>query len=159
MDLRRPKGFTFIELIVTVAIIGVLASIAAPLAELNAKRDKERELRRALREIRMGIDAYKQASDEGRIVRKSGDTGFPRRLEDLVDGVEDARAPRRANIYFLRRLPRDPFHPDATLPPAATWGKRSYASSPTSPQEGDDVFDVHSLSAGIGLNKVPYQKW
>lgn len=153
------KGFTLIELVVTVAIIAVLASVALPFNELVVQRSKEQDLRRALRDMRDAIDAYKQAADEGRLQKRAGDSGYPRKLEDLVAGVEDQRSPKKERIYFLRRLPRDPFAIDSTLGPAETWGKRSYASPPEDPREGDDVFDVFSLSAGTGINGRPYKEW
>jgi len=153
------KGFTLIELVVTVAIVAVLASVALPLNELVAQRAKEQDLRRALRELREAIDAYKQASDEGRIERRVGESGYPRRLEDLAAGVEDQKSPRRERIYFLRRVPRDPFAPDPDAAPAATWGKRSYASPPDEPREGDDVYDVFSHSSAVGINGRPYREW
>jgi general secretion pathway protein G len=153
------KGFTLIELVVTVAIVAVLASIALPFNELVVQRSKEQDLRRSLREMRDAIDAYKQASDEGRVQKRVGDSGYPRKLEDLVAGVEDQKNPKKERIYFLRRLPRDPFAIDATLGPAETWGKRSYASPPDDPREGDDVFDVFSLATGTGINGRPYKEW
>jgi general secretion pathway protein G len=153
------KGFTLIELVVTVAIVAVLASIALPFNELVVQRSKEQDLRRSLREMRDAIDAYKQASDEGRLQKRVGDSGYPRKLEDLVAGVEDQKSPKKERIYFLRRLPRDPFAIDSTLGPAETWGKRSYASPPDDPREGDDVFDVFSLATGTGINGRPYKEW
>jgi len=155
----RNRGFTLIELVVTVAIVGLLASAAMPLAELAYRRAKEQELRGALRELRSAIDAYKAASDQGRIITELGASGYPPSLEVLVGGVEDARDPDGARIYFLRRVPRDPFFPDSAAPPVSTWGLRSYASPPKDPQAGDDVFDVSSLSAGTGINGVPYRDW
>jgi general secretion pathway protein G len=152
------KGFTLIELVITVAIVAVLASVAMPLNELIVQRGKEQDLRRALRELRDGIDAYKQASDEGRIVKRAGDSGYPRRLEELAAGAEDQKSPKKERIYFLRRIPRDPLAAEA-VPAPETWGKRSYASSPEEPREGDDVFDVFSLSTGIGINGRPYKEW
>jgi general secretion pathway protein G len=152
------KGFTLIELVITVAIVAVLASVAMPLNELVVQRGKEQDLRRALRELRDGIDAYKQASDEGRIVKRAGESGYPRRLEDLAAGVEDQKNPKKERIYFLRRVPRDPLAPEA-LAAAETWGKRSYASPPEEPRDGDDVFDVFSLSTASGINGRPYREW
>lgn len=155
----RTTGFTFIELLVTLAIIAVLASIAYPMAELNKQRERERELKVALREIRGALSAYKRAGDEGRITRRANESGFPRSLLELVDGVEDAKDPTRRKIYFLRRIPRDPTFTDPAAPAASMWGKRSYASPPDKPAEGADVFDVYSQSAGVGLNGIPYREW
>jgi general secretion pathway protein G len=157
--MKRARGFTLIELVITVAIVAVLASVALPLNELVAQRAKEQDLRRALRDMRESIDAYKQASDEGRIAKRAGDSGYPRKLEDLVEGAEDQKSPKKERIYFLRRLPRDPFATDPNQAPAETWGKRSYASPPDDPREGDDVFDVFSLSTATGINGRPYREW
>lgn len=156
---RGPRGFTLIELAVTVAIVGILATMALPLAETTVRRAKEAELRTALRQIREGLDAYKLASEEGRIRVRADASGYPPRLEDLAGGVEDIRRPDLAKIYFLRRLPRDPFSANPQLPAAETWGRRSYASPPEDPQPGEDVFDVYSLADGIGLNGIPYRQW
>jgi general secretion pathway protein G len=156
---KRQPGFTLIELVITVAIVAILASVAMPLNELVVQRSKEQDLRRALREIREAIDVYKQASDEGRIQRRVGESGYPRRIEDLVEGVEDQKSPRKDRIYFLRRIPRDPFTADAGLAAAATWAKRSYASPPDDPKEGEDVFDVYSFAPDRGINGRPYREW
>ena len=153
------KGFTLIELVITVAIVAILASVALPLNELVVQRSKEQDLRRALREIREAIDAYKDASDEGRIMKKVGESGYPRRLADLAEGVEDQKNPKKERIYFLRRVPRDPFASDPNQASADTWGKRSYASPPNEPAEGEDVFDVYSLSTATGINGRPYREW
>jgi len=148
-----------IELVITVAIIAILASVAMPLNDLAVRRSKEQDLRRALREIREAIDAHKQAFDEGRIQKRIGESGYPKRLEDLMEGVEDQTSPRKGRLYFLRRIPRDPFSADPSLSAAETWGKRSYASPPDDPREGDDVFDVYTLAPGKGINGRPYREW
>ena len=157
--LRRWRGFTLIELLVTVVILSVLALAAMPLAELSVRRVKESELRSALRQIREGIDTYKNYVDDGRIARKANETGYPPTLESLASGVPDEKSPNKQKIYFLRRIPRNPFADDPKLSDAATWGKRSYASAPDEPKAGDDVFDVYPLGDEVGLNGVPYRDW
>ncbi len=160
--MKRPSacGFTLIELVITVAIVAVLASVAMPLNELVVQRSKEQDLKRALREVREAIDAYKQASDEGRVPKKVGETGYPKKLEDLIDGADDQKSPKRdSKIYFLRRIPRDPLATDATLTAAKTWGVRSYASPPDEPKEGDDVYDIYTRASGKGINGRPYKEW
>lgn len=153
------RGFTLIELVVTVAIVALLASIALPLVELSVQRSKEHELRRALRDIREGIDAHKRAFDEGRVEPGADKSGYPPTLNALVEGVADVKSPSRAKIYFLRRIPRDPLFNDPDTPPERIWGLRSYESPPDSPSPGRDVFDVYSLSQGVGLNGIPYRDW
>ncbi|MCE4556952.1 type II secretion system GspH family protein [Pelomonas sp. P8] len=147
------------EILAVVTIVGILAAAAQPLAVWVHKRQREAELRQALRALRGGLDAYFQAAREGRITLKADDSGYPPTLDALVQGVPDARDPQRQKrLYFLRRLPRDPFA-DATLPPAQTWGLRSYDSPPESPAPGRDVFDVHSLAEGIALDGSRYRDW
>lgn len=153
------RGFTLIELLITVALVGLLAGLAVPAIELVVKRTQEVALRVALRDIRRGIDAYKQAVDEGRVLGKAGESGYPPTLNLLVDGVLDQRSPDPRKIYFMRRLPPDPMSVDPTLAAAETWGLRSYASEPDAPAEGADVFDVYSRSPDVGINGVPYAKW
>jgi general secretion pathway protein G len=146
----KMKGFTFIELLIVVAILALLASVAMPLAEVTVQRNKEQDLRRSLREIREAIDSYKSAADEGRIERPADKSGYPPTLAVLAEGVADKR--NGQTVYFLRRVPRDPLA-------EGEWGLRSYKSPPGSPQPGDDVFDVYSRSENTGLNGVPYKDW
>ncbi len=156
---HRRFGFTLIEMVITVVIVAILATVALPLAEVTMQRAREHEFKAALQQIRGAIDAYRQAVDEGRIVRRTDESGYPKSLEVLTTGVEDAKSPKKTMIYFLRRIPRDPMATDSTLAPSETWGKRSYASPPDEPKAGDDVFDVYSLSSGVGLNGIRYREW
>jgi general secretion pathway protein G len=154
------QGFTLIELIITVTVVSLIALVAFPMAEVAVKRSKEQDLRVALREIRTGIDAYKQAVEAGQVVGKVDASGYPPNLKVLEEGVVDAKSPNKdKKIYFMRRLPRDPMATDPALPAEETWGKRAYSSPPDDPQEGDDVFDVYSRSTATGLNGIPYRQW
>jgi general secretion pathway protein G len=185
--MKNRRGFTLIEMVVVVAIVGILAAAAQPLMALQARRQKELELRHNLRMLRSAIDAYKQAVVDGKVQPPSNssgaDNGYPPDLQVLVDGVDlvpmtpsaavatpaatqapgtDSGAaqpvPGPQRIYFLRRLPRDPFA-DASLPASQTWGLRSYDSPPDAPQPGRDVYDVYSRSDGVGLDGTAHRQW
>lgn len=151
---NRQTGFTLMELVVTLALVGLMAMLAAPLAELQLQRSQEQELRVALREIRSALDRYKAAADQGLIERKVGDSGYPPDLETLASGVINQKSPSHQPMFFLRSVPRDPFAPGRS-----NWGLRSYASPPQAPAAGADVFDVYTESTAIGLNGLPYRDW
>ena len=153
------QGFTLIELLVALTLLALIVSSAAPLVQLSAQRNKEQELKRSLWQIRDAIDAYKQAVDDGRIELSDDASGYPESLQILVDGVEDAQDPEHKKIYFLRRIPCDPFASDPSLSNAETWGLRSYESSFDDNSAGEDVYDVYSLSNGMGINQQPYKEW
>lgn len=157
--IRHMRGFTLIELLVTLVLLALILSSAAPVMQINAKRAKEQELKRDLWQLRDAIDAYKKAVDDGLIKKSPGQSGYPPNLRILVQGVENPRDPKKGKIYFLRSIPRDPFANDPELSAEASWGKRSYASSFDEPAEGDDVYDIYSLSNDKGLDQRPYREW
>ena len=146
------KGFTLVELLVTVAILALLATVAAPLAEVAVQRGKEQELRRSLREIRDAIDAYKRASDDGVIEKALDKSGYPPTLAALVEGAVNRKDEKGRRIYFLRRIPPDPVSGEP-------WALRSFESPADAPRSGDDVFDVYSRSERAGLNGIKYREW
>ncbi|MGQ3094173.1 MAG: type II secretion system protein [Roseateles sp.] len=154
----RVRGFTLIEMLVVLAMLAVLASAARPLLELSVQRTREHELRHALRTLRGALDAYKQAVEAGSIMQSPEDSGYPQKLEQLVDGVVDAKSPNGRKLYFLRRLPRDPFAP-AELPAAESWGLRAYDSPHDAPRAGKDVFDVFSRSERTALDGSRVKDW
>jgi general secretion pathway protein G len=166
--MKRGAGFTLLEMLVVLAVMGVLVAAARPLVELATRRQHEAQLREGLRQIRSAIDAYQRAVADGSVLRPadapaSGPEAtlavYPARLALLVDGVPvsaEAGAPRR---HFLRRLPRDPFDPDRTQPAEATWAQRASDSPPDDPRPGRDVFDVRSRSEALALDGSRYSDW
>ena len=158
----QQKGFTLIELIVTVTIVAILASVAMPMLQMSVQRNKENDLRANLRQIREAIDAYKKAVDEGRIKKSIEETGYPPNLETLVNGVVDEKDINKNKLKFLRKIPLDPMTTTAdknTEDLPNNWGLRSYASDANEPEPGVDVYDVYSLSQQIGINGIAYAKW
>lgn len=154
---RTQGGFTLIEVVITLALIGLLAAIAAPLTETVIRRGKEQQLKTALFQLRDAIDAYKRAWDAGYIEKSLNASGYPPSLEVLVDGVRDVRSAKGAKFYFLRRIPADPLHP--AQGDDNGWGLRTYDSSADNPRPGEDVFDVYSQAPGKGLNGIAYSQW
>ncbi|NOT45307.1 MAG: type II secretion system protein [Acidobacteria bacterium] len=157
--LRRPTadGYTFIELLVVTTILLILASAVMPLFQVTARRSREAELRRALREVRTAIDAFKDAVDQGRIPTtdlEPGSEGYPPSLEILVEGVTPANDATGRKLRFLRRIPVDP------MTSSAEWGLRSYQDEPDATSwGGENVFDVYSSSTGTALDGTMYRDW
>lgn len=152
-DARKAKGsrgFTIIELIVATALLVILTSLAIPLARVTIKREKERDLRRALWEMRDAIDRYKDAADRGAFQTKVDSQGYPPDLDTLVKGVDV----QGKKVRFLRRIPEDP------MTGGTDWGLRSMQDDPDSDSwGGQSVFDVYTKSEGIGLDGTPYKTW
>lgn len=150
----RERGLTLVELIVAAAILLILSSAALPLARVQLRRDQERELRQALREIRTAIDRYKDASDLGLIQVDLGTEGYPKDLDTMVKGVPLLNSPDEKKLRVLRRIPRDP------MTNSTDWGLRSYQDEPDSTSwGGQDVFDVYTKSPGTALDGSAYSDW
>jgi general secretion pathway protein G len=147
---RGEAGLTLVELIVTVTILGILASAAVPIARFQVKRQKERELRYDLWEMRSAIDAYKDAADRHAFQTKMDSYNYPPDLQTLVDGVDV----QGKKVKFLRRIPVDP------MTGKDDWGERAMQDDPTSDSwGGQNVFDVHSKSDGTALDGTKYSDW
>ncbi|VAV82287.1 Predicted secretion system W protein GspG-like [hydrothermal vent metagenome] len=154
------KGLTLIELLITISIIAILAASIVPVSRLSVKRGNEVELKRNLRVIRVALDNYKKAWDEGKIKKSVGESGYPATLQVLVEGVDDVSSVEGGRkLKFLRRIPRDPMNRDEFLGDSEVWGLRSYKSDADSPAEGDDVFDIYSKSEEVAINGTQYNKW
>jgi len=155
MSRRRflQQGFTLIELILTVTIIAILVGLAIPLTRNTVRRQKEFELHAALQEMRLAIDKYKDASDKGLIQVTLGTEGYPAKLEDLVDGVQQVGQVDK-KLKFLRKIPTDP------MTNTADWGMRAYQDDPKSTAwGGQNVFDVYTKSEGTALDGTKYSEW
>jgi general secretion pathway protein G len=151
------RGYSFVELIIVTTIILILASAVQPLAKIAITRQKESELRRALREMRTAIDKYKDAADQQMIPPtelKVGAEGYPPSLETLVEGVSVANDATGRKLKFLRRVPIDP------MTGSDEWGLRAYQDKPdTASWGGQNVFDVYSKSGGTALDGSKYRDW
>src|SRR5215813_5163565 len=153
MKFIHYRGFTLLELMMSVMIISILVGLAVPLARNSIKREREIELRAALREMRTAIDKYKDASDRGFIMVKVDTEGYPEKLQDLVDGVQMVGAVDK-KLKFLRRIPVDP------MTKSAEWGLRSYQDDPKSVSwGGQNVFDVYTKSEGTAFDGTKYKEW
>ncbi len=154
---RETGGYTFVELAVVGAMLLILASAILPLARVTIQRQREVELRRALREMRVAIDRYKDAVDQGLIGGvdvKAGSEGYPPSLKVLVDGVSIVNDASGRKLKFLRRIPIDP------MTKSAEWGMRSYQDEPdTTSWGGQNVFDVSTKSTGVALDGTKYKDW
>jgi general secretion pathway protein G len=150
---RRESGFTLAELVMVSALLVALSAAAIPVVKFTSKRTKEMELHQDLRMMRAAIDEYKRYSDVGLLPIELGTEGYPKSLDVLVKGVDLVGQVNR-KVKFLRRIPIDP------MTGKADWGLRSYQDDYDSTSTGgEDVYDVYSLSRGVGLNDVPYTKW
>ena len=147
---NKQRGLTLIELIVATTILLILSGMALPLARVTIKRQKEKELRAALWQLRDGIDRYNDAASQNKFQTKVGSEGYPPDLETLVNGVDVAGK----KLKFMRRIPIDP------MTGGIEWGLRSMQDDPTSDSwDGNNVFDVYTKSTGTALDGTKYKDW
>lgn len=161
MPLKRDQGVSLVELVVSLTILAILASLVLPSARMTAKRTKELELRRNLRTIRLAIDEYKKTHDKAvedkKIIQSVNESGYPKTLTDLVEG-HDFGGLYSVKRKFLRRIPADPFFPETD--DENKWGLRSYADKPDSKTwGGEDVYDVYSQSEETAIDGSKYNEW
>lgn len=150
---RRQAGFTLAELVMVCAILASLSLLALPVVKYTKQRSQEMELRQDLREMRQAIDEYKRFSDAGLLPVELGSEGYPKDLDSLVKGIDLVGQVNR-KMKFLRRIPIDP------MTGKVQWGLRSFQDEPEATSTGgEDVYDVYSLSGGVGLNGIAYRKW
>ncbi len=159
--MKKFTGLTLVEMLVTLALVGIAASVALPLVSVMETRAKESELRRSLRVLREAIDNYKAAADAGMIEKQTGASGYPLNLDSLVLGVPHSAALgfNATPMVFLRKIPRDPFCEDRDLPDEQTWNIRAYGAKPGDFAKGKDVFDISSKSERTGLDGSRYSSW
>jgi len=154
---NRQTGFTFVELLVVCTLLLILAAAIMPMAKVTVQRQREGELRRALREMRTAIDKFKEAADMGQISMfdmKAGAEGYPPDLETLVEGVSVVGDASGRKLKFLRRIPIDP------MTNSAEWGMRSYQDRPDATSwGGQNVYDVHTKAKGTALDGTKYIDW
>lgn len=148
----RSAGFSIIELVVVLSVLGVLAALLFPIAKHQLVRQQESDLKQALFDIRNALDAYQRAF-KAKAIRASDDSGYPADLSALTNNKDEY------GKLFLRAIPRDPFAEDLAKPAIATWVIRSYESPPSAPQVGASVYDVYSSSAATGTNGISYREW
>jgi general secretion pathway protein G len=159
---NESAGVTLLELLVTLVILSILASVALPYAELTIRRNKELELRQALRDIRTAIDEFHHDWKDGKISRSNtyaSEDGYPVTLDVLVNGVDNGKADGKKR-YYLRNIPRDPFTSDADVTGTETWSLRGYQDPPDRLNwNGKDVYDVHSSSHTTAIDGTYYREW
>ncbi len=152
---KRLRGLTLVELIVAFTILLLLTAMAVPAARYKVRREKEKELRYALREMRASIEKYKDAADAGKLGQiKMGTEGYPETLEVLVEGIKMADSAEGKKMRFLRRIPKDPFTN------SYEWGLRGMQDEPDSLSwNGQNVFDVYTKTTEKAQDGTPYSEW